>query len=163
MTMNDNKTKKDDPLETQEFLIFSLGEENYGVNILKVQEIRRYENITRIANTPNYIKGVTNLRGSIVPILDLRLKFNLENADFNDQTVVIVVNCLNKVVGLVVDRVLDVMSANDNEVQPPPEHVVSHLSGFITGLISVENDMNILIDVERLISLEDIVSADTEE
>lgn len=148
--------------DQEEFLVFSLGDEDYGVNILKVQEIRRYENITKIANTPHYVKGVTNLRGNIVPIIDLRLKFNMENAEFNDHTVVIVVNCLDKVVGFVVDRVLDVMSVDKNNIQAPPEHAMSTLSNFIVGLVTVEDRMNILIDVEKMIT-EDEVGKITEE
>ncbi|HAI34017.1 MAG TPA: chemotaxis protein CheW, partial [Alcanivorax sp.] len=90
---------------SQEFLVFSLGDEEYAIDILKVQEIRGYENVTRIANAPDFIKGVANLRGVIVPIVDLRIKFRLERADYDDQTVVIVVNIADRVVGIVVDRV----------------------------------------------------------
>ena len=84
---------------SQEFLVFSLGDEEYAIDILKVQEIRGYENVTRIANAPEFIKGVANLRGVIVPIVDLRIKFRLERADYDDQTVVIVVNIADRVVG----------------------------------------------------------------
>ena len=89
---------------SQEFLVFSLGDEEYAIDILKVQEIRGYENVTRIANAPEFIKGVANLRGVIVPIVDLRIKFRLERADYDDQTVVIVVNIADRVVGIVVGR-----------------------------------------------------------
>ena len=95
---------------SREYLVFSLGEEEYAVDILKVQEIRGYENVTRIANVPDFIKGVTNLRGVIVPIIDLRLKFHLDKVEYDGQTVVIVVNVDDRIVGIVVDGVSDVMS-----------------------------------------------------
>lgn len=92
----------------QEFLVFTLGEEEYGIDILKVQEIRGYDQVTRIANTPAFIKGVTNLRGVIVPIIDLRIKFAQPDVEYNDNTVVIVLNLEQRVVGIVVDGVSDV-------------------------------------------------------
>ncbi|NLC21879.1 MAG: chemotaxis protein CheW, partial [Halomonadaceae bacterium] len=94
----------------REFLVFSLGDEEYAVDILKVQEIRGYENVTRIANAPDFIKGVTNLRGVIVPIVDLRIKFHLDKVEYGGLTVVIVVNVEDRVVGIVVDGVSDVMT-----------------------------------------------------
>ena len=96
--------------ENREFLVFSLGDEEYAIDILKVQEIRGYENVTRIANAPDFIKGVTNLRGVIVPIVDLRIKFHLDNVEYGGQTVVIVVNVADRIVGIVVDGVSDVMT-----------------------------------------------------
>ena len=110
---------------SQEFLVFSLGDEEYAIDILKVQEIRGYENVTRIANAPDFIKGVTNLRGVIVPIVDLRIKFRLERADYDDQTVVIVVNIADRVVGIVVDRVSDVMTLTAEQRKPAPEFGLS--------------------------------------
>lgn len=94
----------------QEFLVFTLGDEEYGIDILKVQEIRGYDQVTRIANTPSFIKGVTNLRGVIVPIIDLRVKFSQQDVSYNDNTVVIVLNFSQRVVGIVVDGVSDVLS-----------------------------------------------------
>lgn len=94
----------------QEFLVFTLGDEEYGIDILKVQEIRGYDQVTRIANTPEFIRGVTNLRGVIVPIIDLRVKFAQPDVEYNENTVVIVLNLENRVVGIVVDGVSDVLS-----------------------------------------------------
>ncbi|MFD2405361.1 chemotaxis protein CheW [Azorhizophilus paspali] len=105
---------------TREFLVFSLGSEEYAIDILKAQEIRSYENVTRIANTPNFIKGVTNLRGVIVPIVDLRVKFHFERVEYGGQTVVIVVNVEGRVVGVVVDGVSDVISLSPSRSSRRP-------------------------------------------
>ena len=113
---------------SQEFLVFSLGDEEYAIDILKVQEIRGYENVTRIANAPDFIKGVANLRGVIVPIVDLRIKFRLERADYDDQTVVIVVNIADRVVGIVVDRVSDVMTLTAEQRKPAPDQILRALA-----------------------------------
>lgn len=103
MTGMTNVTKLASEPSGQEFLVFTLGDEEYGIDILKVQEIRGYDQVTRIANTPAFIKGVTNLRGVIVPIVDLRIKFSQVDVDYNDNTVVIVLNLGQRVVGIVVD------------------------------------------------------------
>src|SRR5499427_10152371 len=105
----------------QEFLTFRLGAEEYGIDILKVQEIRGYDQVTRIANAPGFIKGVVNLRGVIVPIIDLRIKFNLGEAKYDAFTVVIVLNVLERVVGVVVDSVSDVLALGADEIKPAPE------------------------------------------
>src|ERR1700744_6605210 len=94
----------------QEFLVFALGSEEYGIDILKVQEIRGYDTVTRIANAPEFVKGVINLRGSIVPRGDMRIKFNLGRVDYDHQTVVIILNAASRVVGMVVDGVSDVLT-----------------------------------------------------
>src|SRR5438132_14260722 len=96
--------------EKHEFLTFTLGREEYCIDILKVQEIRGYDAVTRIANAPDFIKGVINLRGNIVPIVDLRIKFRLGEVEYGGQTAVIVLNVLGRTIGMVVDRVSDVMS-----------------------------------------------------
>lgn len=104
----------------QEFLIFTLGNEEYGIDILKVQEIRGYDQVTRIANTPAFIKGVTNLRGVIVPIIDLRVKFSQQSVSYDENTVVIVLNFGQRVVGIVVDGVSDVLSLTAEQIRPAP-------------------------------------------
>ncbi len=103
--MTDALTPMAAPLEQREFLTFTLGEEEYGIEILKVQEIRGYDAVTRIANTPAFIKGVINLRGTIVPIVDMRIKFGLGHIEYNQFTVVIILNVAKRVVGMVVDGV----------------------------------------------------------
>ena len=109
----------------QEFLIFTLGNEEYGIDILKVQEIRGYDQVTRIANTPAFIKGVTNLRGVIVPIIDLRVKFAQQDVSYDENTVVIVLNFGQRVVGIVVDGVSDVLSLTTEQIRPAPEFAVT--------------------------------------
>ena len=147
-------------LQTREFLAFNLGAEEFGIDILKVQEIRSYEPPTRIANAPDFIKGVVNLRGVIVPIVDLRIKFNLPEVEYNDFTVVIVLNLHGRVVGIVVDGVSDVTSLQADQVKPAPEFS-SHLdTSHVIGLGTLEERMLILMDIERLMASPDMGLAD---
>ncbi|HEU4620678.1 MAG TPA: chemotaxis protein CheW [Burkholderiaceae bacterium] len=137
----------------REYLTFRLGSEEYGIDILKTQEIRGYEQPTRIANAPAFIKGVINLRGTIVPIVDMRLKFGCENAEYNSFTVVIILNVAQRVVGMVVDSVSDVMELTADQIRPAPELSSSAVdSGYILGLGSVGERMLILVDIEALMS-----------
>ncbi len=136
-----------------EYLTFRLGSEEYGIDILKVQEIRSYEAPTRIANAPDFIKGVVNLRGVIVPIVDLRLKLGCPSAEYNSFTVVIVLNVKNRVVGAVVDSVSDVLELSREAIKPAPELNTSSVdTSFITGIGSVAERMLILMDIEGLMS-----------
>ncbi|HVY06617.1 MAG TPA: chemotaxis protein CheW [Burkholderiales bacterium] len=143
-----------------EFLTFVLGNEEYGIEILKVQEIRGYETVTAIANTPAFIKGVLNLRGVIVPIVDLRIKFNLGSADYNDFTVVIILNIDKRVVGIVVDSVSDVITLSGESVRPAPEFSSSLDTGYIMGLGTVDQRMLILMDIEKLMSSNEMALRD---
>ncbi|MBK1703304.1 chemotaxis protein CheW [Halochromatium glycolicum] len=138
--------------DNQQFLVFSLGEEEYAIDILKVQEILGYENVTRIANAPDFIKGVTNLRGIIVPIVDLRIKFNLDKVEYDGQTVVIVVNVSDRIVGIVVDGVSDVMTLTPDQIKPAPELGVTMSADFLSGLGSLENRMLVLVDIDKLLT-----------
>jgi purine-binding chemotaxis protein CheW len=136
-----------------EFLTFRLGAEEYGIDILRVQEIRSYEAPTRIANAPAFIKGVVNLRGTIVPIVDLRVKLGCEKVDIDSFTVVIVLNVKGRVVGAVVDSVSDVMQLAPEQVKPAPEMAASNVdTSYITGIGSVAERMLILVDIEALMS-----------
>ena len=139
-----------------EYLTFRLGDEEYGIDILKVQEIRSYESPTRIANAPSFIKGVVNLRGVIVPIVDLRLKLGCANAEYNSFTVVIVLNVKGRVVGAVVDSVSDVLELGKDAIKPAPT-MNSHVDmSFITGIANVGERMLILMDIEALMSASDM-------
>ncbi|WP_411754963.1 chemotaxis protein CheW [Serratia sp. (in: enterobacteria)] len=140
----------------QEFLIFTLGNEEYGIDILKVQEIRGYDQVTRIANTPAFIKGVTNLRGVIVPIIDLRVKFAQQDVSYDENTVVIVLNFGQRVVGIVVDGVSDVLSLMAEQIRPAPEFAVTLATEYLTGLGSLGERMLILVDIEKLLSSEEM-------
>ena len=136
----------------REFLAFKLGAEEYGIDILRVQEIRSYEEPTRIANAPPFIKGVVNLRGVIVPIIDMRMKFNLEQANYDDFTVVIVLNIGSRVVGMVVDAVSDVITLKPDQLRPVPEFNSTIASDHILAIGAVENRMLILVDIEKLMT-----------
>ncbi len=143
-----------------EFLTFRLGAEEYGIDILKVQEIRGYDAVTRIANAPAFIKGVVNLRGVIVPIIDLRVKFALGEARYDAFTVVIILNVAGRVVGAVVDSVSDVMELDEKQIKPAPEFNSMLDASYITGLGTVESAegqrMLILVDIEKLMSSPDM-------
>lgn len=139
-----------------EYLVFTLGNEEYGIEILKVQEIRGCERVTRLANTPAFITGVTNLRGVIVPIVDLRIKFNMAGTEINEKTVVIVLSLAQRVVGIVVDGVSDVLSLNAEEIKPAPDFSVTLSTDYLLGLGSVDERMIILVDIEKLLTSEEM-------
>lgn len=144
-----------DPVATvanREFLTFTLAKEEYCIDILKVQEIRGYDTVTSIANTPEFIKGVINLRGNIVPIIDLRIKFNLAHAEYTDLTVVIILNILDRVIGIVVDSVSDVISLTPVQIKPTPEFGATLDTQYILGLGTLDERMIILVDIERLMT-----------
>ena len=139
-----------------EFLTFRLGREEYGIEILKVQEIRGWEQPTCIANAPEFIKGVINLRGTIVPIVDMRIKFNLGEATYDTFTVVIILNVAGRIVGMVVDSVSDVITLAGDQVRPAPNFSAAFDTQYITGLGTVEERMLILVDIEKLMSSADM-------
>lgn len=139
-----------------EFLTFTLGQEEYGIDILKVQEIRGYETPTRIANSPSFIKGVINLRGVIVPIVDLRIKFNLGEPTYDQFTVVIILNIGKRVVGIVVDGVSDVIQLSADSLKPAPEFGSTLDTRYILGLGTIDDRMIIVVDIERLMSREEM-------
>jgi len=146
--------------QANEFLTFRLGTEEYGIEILKVQEIRSYETPTTIANSPSFIKGVVNLRGTIVPIVDMRIKFNVGSAEYNAFTVVIILNVAGRVVGMVVDSVSDVITLAGEQIRPSPDFSASFDTQYITGLGTVEQRMLILIDIEKLMMSADMALVD---
>ena len=134
----------------REYLTFRLDQEEYGIDILKVQEIRGYEPPTRIANAPAFIKGVVNLRGTIVPIVDMRLKFRCAQAQYDSFTVVIILSLLERVVGIVVDSVSDVLELAPDSIRPAPQIDSAIDSSCILGLGAVGERMLILLDIEKL-------------
>jgi len=135
-----------------EFLAFTLGQEEYGVDILKVQEIRGYESVTRIANSPDYVKGVVNLRGTIVPIIDMRIKFNLGDPTYDQFTVVIILNIGKHVMGMVVDSVSDVTTLTQEQIKPAPDMGTTLDTNYLLGLGTLDGRMLILVDIEKLMS-----------
>jgi purine-binding chemotaxis protein CheW len=140
------------PDASSEFLTFTLGAEEYGVDILKVQEIRGYGTVTRIPDAPEFIKGVINLRGTIVPVVDMRIKFKLGKVEYNTLTVMIILNVANRVVGMVVDGVSDVVALGAGQIRPAPELGAAVDAQFFTGIGTLDNRMLILVDIEKLMS-----------
>lgn len=138
--------------DIREFLAFKLGDEEYGMDILRVQEIRSYEQPTRMANTPAFIKGVINLRGVIVPILDMRVKFNLAQVNYDTFTVVIVLNIGKQVVGMVVDGVSDVITFTPAQLRPVPEFSSTIGSDHLLAIGAIQDRMLILLDIEKLMT-----------
>ncbi|NEX61569.1 chemotaxis protein CheW [Noviherbaspirillum sp. 17J57-3] len=137
---------------SMEILSFKLGQEEYGLNILKVQEIRGYESVTRIANAPDYIMGVVNLRGIIVPIVDMRVRFNIGTPSYDDFTVVIILNIAGRVIGMVVDSVSDVVTLASEQIKPAPEMGTALNTDYLIGLGTIDDRMLILVDIDRLMS-----------
>lgn len=144
-----------------EYLTFTLGSEEYAIDILKVQEIRGYEAPTLIANSPPFIKGVINLRGIIVPIVDLRIKFNLGKIEYTPFTVVIILNVAGRVIGVVVDSVSDVISLTTSQIRQAPDFSGSFDTKYILGLASQEGRMMIVTDIERLMTSADMELIDS--
>ena len=144
--------KNDRDTNGQEYLAFTLGKEEYGIDILKVQEIRGYETVTRIANAPDFIKGVVNLRGIIVPIVDMRIKFQLGEPTYDQFTVVIILNVAGRVVGMVVDSVSDVITLSPEQIKPAPEMGTALDTDYLIGLGTLDQRMLILVDIDRLMS-----------
>ncbi|WP_244818565.1 chemotaxis protein CheW [Caballeronia sp. Lep1P3] len=141
---------------SKEFLVFTLGDEHYGIDILKVQELRGYDAVTRVASAPAFIKGVINLRGVIVPIADMRLKFQLERATYDDQTVVVVLNVAGRVAGIVVDGVSDVQTLAPEQIRPAPSFNSTLATDYITGIGTIDDRMLILMDIEKLMTSEEM-------
>jgi purine-binding chemotaxis protein CheW len=139
-----------------EALVFKLGDEQYGISILKVQELRGYEAVTRIANTPDFIKGVINLRGIIVPILDMRIKLGLGTPTYDQFTVVVILNIGERVVGMVVDSVSDVITLLPNQIKPAPEMGTALDTDYLIGIGTLDSRMVILVDIDRLMSSTEI-------
>ena len=144
------------PTALREFLAFKLGAEEYGIDILRVQEIRSYERPTRIAGTPECVKGVINLRGVIVPIVDLRIKLRMDSVHYDAFTVVIVLNIGRRVMGMVVDAVSDVITLQSEQLRPPPPFSAGLAGDHLLALAAMEQRMLILVDIDKLMSGADI-------
>lgn len=135
-----------------EVLSFRLGKEEYAIGILKVQEIRGYDAVTTIANAPDFIKGVINLRGIIVPIIDMRIRFNVGRVTYDQFTVVIILNIGTRIIGIVVDSVSDVVALSPDTVKPPPEMGTALASNYLKGLATVGERMLILLDIDEVVN-----------
>ena len=139
-----------------EFLAFTMGQEEYGLDIIKVQEIRGYEAVTRLANAPEYFKGVINLRGEIVPIIDMRIKFGLGIPTYDQFTIVIVLNIGGNVTGMVVDSVSDVTTLTPEQIRPAPQLGGAIDTGYLIGLGTIDERMLILVDIEKLMASDEL-------
>lgn len=161
----DNSLDKDE--NTMQYLTFTLEDEEYGVNILEVQEIRGWESATKIPNTPKYVLGVVNLRGAVVPIIDLRIRFNLKSAEYTATTVVVLVKVTHagreRTIGVVVDAVADVYNIGQDDLNDAPEIGGAINSSFIKGLATVDEKMIILLDISPLIVAEILDQVDETE
>lgn len=142
--------------KSAEYLTFRLGDEQYGIDILQVQEIRSYEQPTRMVQAPNFIKGVIDLRGRIVPIVDLRMKLQCPSADYTDFTVVIILNVRDLVVGIVVDAVADVVALAPSAIKPAPQIESQMDAAFVTGIATLDKRMLIMVDIEALLGSADM-------
>lgn len=147
---------------SQEFLTFRLGDEEYGVDILKVQEIRGYDTVTKIPDAPDYVKGVINLRGTIMPVVDLRIRFRLGEPSYDEFTVMIILHLESRKVGIVVDSVSDVMNLRDSQILPPPDFGGHLNASSIKGLGSAGDRLVILIDIERFMASEEMALSTAE-
>ena len=145
--------------ELREFLAFRLGADEYGIEMLRVHEIRSYERPSRVADAPEFVKGVINLRGVIVPIVDMRIKFSLGEPVYNEFTVVIILNLGKRIIGIVVDGVSDVVSLVEDEIHPAPEFGTLDTQ-FLTGVATIDDRMLILVDIERLMSSAEMALVD---
>ena len=149
---------------TDQYLTFVLAGEHYGVDILRVQEIRGWSQVTHIPNTPEYIHGVLNLRGTIVPIIDLRMRLGIERVANSRTTVIVVLRVMhgeqNRIIGLVVDAVSDVCNVGSAERKPAPDFGASAQTEFISGMAAIDDRMVILLDVDRLFHSDELAVVD---
>jgi purine-binding chemotaxis protein CheW len=149
-------TRKQEGASTMQLVSFQLGQEEYGVEITKVQEIILMGEITRVPQTPPYIKGLINLRSTVIPIVDLRLRFGLPEQPPTDETRIMVVNVRGKTVGIVVDAVNEVLRINRDQIAPPPPTVAGPGREYLTGLVRLNKGLLILLDIEKLLDEEEI-------
>lgn len=150
-----------------QFLTFVLEQEEYAVDILRVQEIRGWESVTRIPNTPDYIRGVLNLRGSIVPIVDLRMRFNMKSIEYGVTTVIVVLKVLkedgsgSRTMGIVVDGVSEVYSVPESEIRDAPDFGTKVRTEFINGLATIDDKMVIIIDIDKMLNSDELAVVDS--
>jgi len=138
------------------YLTFMLDEEEYGLEILKVREIIGLMDITHVPQTPDFVQGVINLRGKVIPVIDLRTKFGLERAEYNDQTCIIVVD-VGMLMGIIVDTVQEVHDITAEDIEPPPQLGAAVDTNFILGMGKVKDDVKILLDIDRVLTSDELV------
>jgi purine-binding chemotaxis protein CheW len=141
--------------ELLQLVSFNIGDEEFGVDILKVQEINRMVDVTRVPNTPEYVDGVINLRGKVIPIIDLRRRFGMERKEKDKNSRIIVVELKGKVLGFVVDAVSEVLRIKKSVSEPPPPIIAGIDADYITAIAKLENRLLILLDLERVLTTEE--------
>jgi len=146
---------------TQQLVSFRLAQEEYGIEITKVQEIILVGEITRVPQTPSFIKGLINLRSTVIPIVDLRARFGLPDQEASDETRIMVVNVEGKTIGIIVDAVSEVLRISPNQISPPPPTVAGLGKEYLTGLIKLESRLLILLDIDRILGEEGDTAVDT--
>lgn len=142
--------------EVSQHVTFSLGVEEYGIEITKVQEIIGYQGFTRIPNVPDFIKGVINLRGTVVPVVDLRKKIEMEEKEYTKFTVIIILEALGRIMGIIVDAISDVVSLTEQEIQDTPSFAVNFRTDFIKGMGKKGEKLIILLDMDKVLSQEEL-------
>jgi purine-binding chemotaxis protein CheW len=151
--------------DSNRFLTFGLGEENYAIPILNIKEIIGMMNITHIPRLPDFIKGVINLRGQIIPVIDLRLKFGLQGRDYDERTSIIVVELQTRdemmIIGLVVDKVNEVLNINPSDIEAPPRYGADIDQSFLTGMGKVAEDVIMILDVGKILSVDEMKKIET--
>ena len=153
--MEQKRRAKVSAAETDQMISFSIGEEDYGVDIQEVKEVIRIREITQLPKAPTFVKGVINLRGDVIPIIDLREKFGLEQQDYTDVTRVIVVEVDGKSIGMVVDRVSNVIKIPQDEIEPPPP-LVGDLSGeYLRGIGKLGEKLIVLISIDKILTTDE--------
>ena len=144
------------------YLTFSIQTETYGIAIEKIREIIRHEKITVLRDSANYLKGVINLRGSIIPIIDMKVKFGLEFQEYNDRTVFIIVELVDssstQLIGLAVDNVFEVVNVKEDSIQAPPKIGLNKKGEYLHGIIRLKNDMAMLLNIDKILSTEEILT-----
>ncbi len=147
---------QDEVTGTMQLVSFSLAEEEYGIEITKVQEIILVGEITRVPQTPNFIKGLINLRNTVIPIVDLRMRFGMSSTAPSDETRIVVVNVNGRTIGIIVDAVSEVLRISNEQIAPPPPTVAGLGRDYITGLAKLDQRLLILLDIEKLLTSEEV-------
>jgi purine-binding chemotaxis protein CheW len=148
--------KRQSETEVSQYVTFLLADEEYGVDIMKVREIIGYKGFTKIPNVTEFIKGVLNLRGAVVPVIDLRLKFGMEEKEYDKFTVIMIAEVAGKTMGIIVDAVSDVVSLNEEDIQPKPDFSADIDTDFINGMGKKEDKFIILLDIDKVLSESEI-------
>lgn len=159
-----DEIKSDDHVDQdsiQQFLTFTIGEEEYGVEIMKVREIKGWTETTRLPNSPDFMKGVINLRGVVIPIFDLRGRFSMGETNPDEKNVVIIIAVGERLIGVLVDAVSDILSVSEDQIRPAPKMETKLDEKFVSGLISVDEKMVVVLDVENLFDSEILKEAET--